>query len=191
MHTFVYVRVSTTGQTVENQIQEIEAAGYKADAVYRDIISGKVPAAERPEFSRMLDSISRTNPPKRLVVSKLDRLGRDAVDVLAIVRNLEMMGCSVRVLQLGDLDLTSSAGKLVLSTLAAVAEMERDLLVERTQSGLARAKAEGKTLGRPKLIDQKSTRDIQHHLDAGVSISELSRQHGVSRATIMRIRDAG
>ena len=131
MHTFIYARVSTDGQTTENQLLEIERAGYEADAIYQDTISGKVPAKDRPEFGKMLDTIIRTKKPKRLVVSKLDRLGRDAIDILSSVKFLEEAGCAVRVLQLGDLDLTSSAGKLVMSTLAAVSEMERDMLVER------------------------------------------------------------
>jgi putative DNA-invertase from lambdoid prophage Rac len=84
-----------------------------------------------------------------MVVSKLDRLGRDAQDVGATIRALAIRRIEVIVLQLGKLDLTSPAGKLMLTMLAAVAEMERDLLVEGTRSGLMRAKAEGETLGRP------------------------------------------
>ena len=68
-------------------------------------------------------------------MTKLDRLGRDAIDILTTVRRLSDLGCAVRVLQLGELDLTSSAGKMVLSALSAVAEMERDILVERTKAG--------------------------------------------------------
>lgn len=190
MHTFIYARVSTSGQTTENQLLEIERAGYEADAIFADTISGKVPAMERPEFAKLMDTISRTRKPKRLIVSKLDRLGRDAVDILGSVRALEQAGCSVRVLQLGDLDLTSSAGKLVLSTLAAVAEIERDFLVERTQAGLARARVEGKRLGRPKVTNDDSVESIRNALSGGVSVSQIARDHGVSRATIIRIRDA-
>lgn len=191
MHTFIYARVSTSGQTTENQLLEIEQAGYVGDTVYADTISGKVPAVERPEFARMLDTIERTRKPKRLIVTKLDRLGRDAVDILGSVRTLEGMGCSVRVLQLGDLDLTSSAGKLVLSTLAAVAEMERDILIERTNAGLARAKAEGKRLGRPRVTDQAGAEAILKALAEGHSVAQVARNHGVSRQTVMRIRDGG
>ncbi|GAB3120599.1 recombinase family protein [Novispirillum itersonii] len=190
MHTFAYLRVSTTGQTTDNQLVEIEQAGYEADTVYSDTISGKVPAMERPEFAKLMDTIHRTKKPKRLIVSKLDRLGRDAIDVLGSVRALEQAGCSVRVLQLGDLDLTSSAGKLVLSTLAAVAEMERDMLVERTQAGLARAKREGKKLGRPRVTDDDSVESIRNALGGGVSISQIARDHGISRATVIRVRGA-
>lgn len=189
MLTFAYLRVSTTGQTTDNQLLEIQQQGYQPDAVYADTVSGRVSASERPEFSKMLDTIQRTTKAKRLVVAKLDRLGRDAVDILATVRGLEAMGCAVRVLQLGDLDLTSSAGKLVLSTLAAVAEMERDILIERTNAGLARAKQEGKQLGRPKVLDEHRAANIREKLAQGFSVSQLARAAGVSRQTVMRIRD--
>jgi len=190
MHTFIYARVSTDGQTTENQLLEIERAGYEADAIYQDTISGKVPAKDRPEFGKMLDTIIRTKKPKRLVVSKLDRLGRDAIDILSSVKFLEEAGCAVRVLQLGDLDLTSSAGKLVMSTLAAVSEMERDMLVERTNAGLARARQDGKTLGRPRVTTDESAIQIRDKLAHGISVSQTARDHGISRATVIRIRDA-
>jgi putative DNA-invertase from lambdoid prophage Rac len=190
MHTFVYARVSTSDQTNDNQLLEFEQAGYEADTVYTDTVSGKVPADERPEFSKMLDTVTRTRKPKRLIVTKLDRLGRDAIDIMTTVKRFSEMECAVRVLQLGDLDLASSAGKLVLSTLSAVAEMERDLLVERTNAGLARARAEGKTLGRPKVTNEKSAAEISNKLSEGVSVAQIAREHDVSRMTVMRIRDA-
>ena len=189
MLTFVYGRVSTAEQTTDNQILEIEQAGYEADTIYTDIISGKVPAMERPEFARMMDAVIRTRKPKRLVVTKLDRLGRDAFDVTATVKALSAAGCGVRVLQLGDLDVTSTAGKLVLATLAAVAEMERDILIERTNAGLARARKEGKRLGRPPAVDHDATLAIRRKLGDGLSISKIAREHHVSRATVQRIRE--
>jgi len=189
MHTFVYVRVSTIGQTTENQILEIEQAGYEPDAMYSDTISGKIPAMGRPEFSKMMDTIRRTRKPKRLIVTKLDRLGRDASDITSTVRSLAAAECAVRVLQLGDLDVTSTAGKLVMATLAAVAEMERDILIERTNAGLARARKEGKHLGRPTAADTTATSAIRQKLAAGISVSQVAREHQVSRATVQRIRD--
>lgn len=190
MHTFAYARVSTAAQTTENQIKEIEDRGYIPDTIYQDVISGKVPTAKRPEFSKLLDTAQRMKGEKRLVVSKLDRLGRDAADILQTVRGLEDMGCKVLVLQLGELDLTSSAGKLVLSTLSAVAEMERDILIERTHAGLSRARSQGKTLGRPNVTNENTRHNIKTLLADGLSVSAIARQHGISRQTVMRIRDA-
>ena len=189
MHTFVYARVSTADQSVDNQLLEIRAAGYDPDSVYTEVVSGKVPAAERPQFNTMLSAIHATRKPKRLVVSKLDRLGRDSVDITSTIRNLAADGTQVRVLQLGDLDLTSTAGKLVLATLAAVAEMERDILIERTMAGINRARQQGKHIGRPKAADKDATASIYKMLSNGVSVSQIAREHSVSRATVQRIRD--
>lgn len=121
------------------------------------------------------------------MVTKLDRLGRDAQDVGATIKALAARKIEVIVLQLGKLDLTSAAGKLMLTMLAAVAEMERDLLVERTQSGLARAKAAGKVLGRPSKTNAEQRTAITSDYAAGVSVSELARRFNVSRANILNI----
>lgn len=190
MQTFVYARVSTTGQTPENQILEIERAGYEPSMIYADVVSGSVPALERPEFAKMIDAIQRTKGAKRLIVSKLDRLGRDAADVHATVKLLAAQGCAVKVLQLGDTDLTSGAGKIILSTLAAVAEVERDILIERTQAGLQRAKAQGKRLGRPKGGPWDQAEEIRACLAEGVSVSETARRFGTTRQTVLRIKSA-
>jgi putative DNA-invertase from lambdoid prophage Rac len=185
MATFAYGRVSTKDQTTENQRMEIERAGYQVDYWFADEgVSGKVHASQRPQFKALIDKI---RDGETLVVSKLDRLGRDAQDVGATIKALAARKIEVIVLQLGKLDLTSPAGKLMLNMLAAVAEMERDLLVERTQSGLARAKAEGKTLGRPSKTTPEQRADITSKYAAGVSVSELARQHQVSRANILGI----
>jgi putative DNA-invertase from lambdoid prophage Rac len=189
MATFGYGRVSTKDQTTENQRREIEAAGYSIAYWYADEgVSGKVSASQRPQFAKLLGQI---RDGETLVVSKLDRLGRDAQDVGATIKALAARRIEVVVLQLGKLDLTSAAGKLMLTMLAAVAEMERDLLVERTQSGLARAKAEGKTLGRPTSTTDEQRAAMVARFSAGESISALSRDYAVSRASIMRVVEPG
>ena len=190
MQTFTYLRVSTSGQTVDNQLHEIEAAGYSPDAVYSETVSGSVAASDRPEFAKMLDAIGRARNGRRLIVTKLDRLGRDAGDIMATVKTLETMGCGVKVLQLGDIDLTSAGGKIVLATLSAVAEVERDILIERTQAGLERAKADGKKLGRPKASAWDHADDIRAALAAGERVAAVARQHATTRQTVLRIRDA-
>ncbi|TFW33586.1 recombinase family protein [Massilia horti] len=185
MATFGYGRVSTKEQTTENQRREIEAAGFTVDYWYVDEgVSGKVSAMQRPQFAKMLSQI---RDGEVLVVTKLDRLGRDAQDVGATIRMLAARRIEVTVLQLGKLDLTSAAGKLMLTMLAAVAEMERDLLVERTQSGLARAKAEGKTLGRPSSTTAEQRAAMVKRHQNGESISALAKAYEISRASVMRI----
>ena len=191
MHSFAYARVSTEAQHIDNQSIEIETAGYEVDAAYADTISGKVAAMERPEFAKMMDAIERTRKPKRLIVTKLDRLGRDVEDVLGVMRRLEAAGCSVKVLQFGELDLISPAGRLVLTTLAAVAQMERDLLIERTRAGLERARREGKRLGRPRMLSDSQKVEVCNRIGAGDTISAVARDFGVSRATILRASERG
>ena len=191
MAAFGYGRVSTGQQTTENQRLELEQAGYKIEPEFwfaDDGVSGKVAASQRLAFKQMLTKIRNG---EALVVSKLDRLGRDAIDVLQTVKQLGERDIRVIVLNLGNTDLTSPAGKLLLMMLAAVAEMERDLLVERTQAGLARAKAEGKVLGRPSKTTPEQRTEIRHKLSAGESVSALARSYGVSRANIIGIRTVG
>jgi putative DNA-invertase from lambdoid prophage Rac len=147
MATFGYGRVSTSEQTAENQRMEIERAGYTIDYWHADEgVSGAVLASQRPQFREMLGTIRKG---ESLVVTKIDRLGRDALDIQSTIKQLKALGVRVFVTQLGATDLTNAAGKMLLAMLAAFAEMERDLIIERTQAGLARARAEGVKLGRP------------------------------------------
>lgn len=188
MLTFAYYRVSTLEQTVENQALELKRAGYEPQQVYAETVSGSVSASERPEFGKLLEAVERTVTRKRLVVSKIDRLGRDAGDVLATVERLGKAGCSVKVVQLGDTDLTGPAGKLLITMLAAVAELERNILIERTQAGMQRARAAGVQMGRPAVLDADDVQVIRTALDSDhATKAALAREYGVSRATIQRV----
>lgn len=185
MATFAYGRISTSLQDTDNQRLELTNAGWAIDYWFADTISGKSASSQRPAFRELLTKI---RDGETLLVSKLDRLGRDAIDVLQTVRDLGARNIKVVVHQLGSTDLTSPAGKLLLSMLAAVAEMERDLLIERTQAGLTRARAEGKKLGRPSKIAPEQRSDILMSLSQGASISALARRYAVSRATIAGVK---
>ncbi|TBG52545.1 recombinase family protein [Rhizobium leguminosarum] len=186
--TFAYVRVSTTGQTTENQIQEIRAAGFEVEPrrIVAETVSGSTAIAQRKQFSKLLDRLEAGDI---LIVTKLDRLGRDAMDVSATVKALAEMGVRVYCLALGGADLTSSAGTMTMNVLNAVAQFERDLLIERTQSGLSRARSEGKTLGRPPALSDKQRLEVQADLAGDISVSAIAKKFGTSRQTIMRIRD--
>jgi putative DNA-invertase from lambdoid prophage Rac len=187
--TFAYVRVSTASQTTDNQIQEIEAAGFKVEPrrVVTETISGSVATAQRQGFIRLLDKLEIGDV---LVVTKLDRLGRNAMDVGGTVAKLAEIGVRVHCLALGGVDLASSTGKLTMNVINAVAEFERDLLIERTQAGLNRAKAEGKTLGRPPSLTDDQRKNALRRLEEGATVSTLAREFKISRQSIMRIRDA-
>lgn len=186
---FAYARVSTVSQLTENQREQIKQAGYAIQPrrYVEEQISGSVPALQRPGFASLIERLEEGDT---LVVTKLDRLGRDAIDVQQTVQLFKARGVRLVVLQLGNLDLTSSAGKLMVGMLAAIADFERDLIIERTQAGLARAKTEGKRLGRPTKTTPAQRAKIAEDLAAGRTVSELAREYGISRALVHNIRDA-
>lgn len=187
---FAYLRVSTADQTTDNQLREIEAAGFKVEPkrVVAETISGSVAARERRGFAKLLDKLEDGDV---LIVTKLDRLGRNAMDVRSTVEALATVGVRVNCLALGNVDLTSPAGKMTMGVINAVAEFERDLLIERTQSGLARAKAEGKALGRPSALTRNQQETIRERRVQGVSLGVLAKEYGVSRAAIQRVEKRG
>ena len=185
--TFAYARVSTLEQNPENQIKEIKEAGFTIEPhrIITETVSGSMPISRRKGFTRLLDKMEKGDI---LIVTKLDRLGRDAIDVSITVVKLEKLGIKVHCLALGGVDLTSSAGKMTMGVINAVAQFERDLLIERTQSGLARAKSNGKTLGRPKVFSESQRKQILQQLQEGSTIAAIARNFNTSRQTIMRIR---
>lgn len=187
---FAYCRVSTADQTTDNQVQEIKAAGFeiRPGRTITECISGSIQAMARPEFSLLMKKLEHGDV---LVVTKLDRLGRNAMDVRATVEALEQEGVRVHCLALGGVDLTSPAGKMTMQVLAAVAEFERDLLIERTQQGLRRAKSEGKHCGRPTSLPPTQRKEVIRRLQSGATVAALAREFGTSRQTVMRIRDQG
>lgn len=184
--TFAYCRVSTADQTTDNQVREIEGAGFNVEPkrVVAETVSGSVAALERKGFAKLVDRLEAGDV---LIVTKLDRLGRNAMDLRATVDMLAAQGVRVHCLALGGVDLTSAAGRMTMGVIAAVAEFERDLLIERTQAGLSRAKAAGKALGRPQALSSEDQGAIRTERAAGVSLGVLAQRFGVSRAAIQRV----
>jgi putative DNA-invertase from lambdoid prophage Rac len=187
--TFAYLRVSKSDDvmTTANQRLELEQAGYRIDFWHEDTISGSTNAMARPGFAAMLEKM---RDGETLIVSKLDRLGRDAIDVIATVRALAERSIRVIVHSLGGVDLVSPTGKLLVTMLAAVAEMERDLLIERTHAGIARARSEGKSIGRPPKTTPRQRNEMAACLAAGATVSAVARKYGISRATVIAARAA-
>jgi putative DNA-invertase from lambdoid prophage Rac len=138
---------------------------------------------ERKGFTKLIDRLEAGDV---LIVTKLDRLGRNAMDVRATVERLAAEGVRVHCLALGGTDLTSAAGKMTMGVIAAVAEFERDLLIERTQAGLSRARAEGKRLGRPMALTDQQQAEIAAKRKAGMSFGALAKEYDTNRAAIQR-----
>ncbi|HCP9940360.1 TPA: recombinase family protein [Escherichia coli] len=184
---FAYCRVSTLEQNTENQRMEIEAAGFaiRPQRLIEEHISGSVAASERPGFIRLLDRMENGDV---LIVTKLDRLGRNAMDVRKTVEQLAASGIRVHCLALGGVDLTSPAGKMTMQVISAVAEFEKDLLIERTHAGIARAKASGKRFGRPSALNEEQKQLALDRLSAGINVSAVAREFNTTRQTILRVK---
>lgn len=184
---FAYARVSTNDQVTENQRDEIAAAGYVITLAryVEEKVSGSVQAMKRPGFAKLMDKLEEGDT---LVVTKIDRIGRDSIDVQQTVQMFAERNVRLVVLQLGNLDLTSTAGTLIVKVLAAMGDFERSLIIERTKAGQARARAEGKHMGRPAKTNDEQKKAIRSALSSGVSVSQVARDAKLSRASVIAIR---
>lgn len=184
MRTFVYCRVSTVEQTVENQVTAIRDRGYQFNdsRIISETISGSVQAMKRPEFAAMVEH--KLEAGDELIVLKLDRLGRDNIDVQQTISMLQEKGIKVVSLDLPIADLSSAEGKLMLQMFGAFAEFERNRIRERTQEGLSRAKQQGKKLGRPAALGTRSK--VQECKSDGMTQSATAKQLGISIPTVKR-----
>mgnify|MGYP001048195404 CR=1 FL=1 len=184
MRTFAYCRVSTTEQTTENQIIAIRQKGYDVNdgRVISETVSGSVEAMKREKFKMLINHQMEVGD--TLVVLKLDRLGRDNIDVQNSINKLTEKGIKVVCLDLPVADLSSAEGKLMLQMFSAFAEFERNRIRERTKEGLERAKSEGKKLGRP--IAHNTTVLVQKKKAEGLSQSKSAEALGLGIATVKR-----
>lgn len=175
-----YIRVSTGEQSVEAQRHSIEQT-HKVEEWFADEgVSGAVKAIERPGFAELFKYVRKGDT---LIVPAVDRLGRDTIDVLSTVEALRGKGVSVISLREG-FDLSTPIGKAMLTMLAAVAELERSNIKARQMAGIARARAEGKAIGREKTIDDASV--AQWRRENAASIHRTSQHFNISPASVKR-----
>jgi len=180
---FAYLRVSTDSQSTDQQLHAIESAGYEVQAnrVVSETISGTKPALQREEFSRLFDRLEEGDT---LICNKLDRLGRNNMDLQTTINILTKAGVNVVCLDLPVSDLSSSEGKLMLQLFATFAEFERNRISERTKESLAKKKATGFKLGRPEAIATRET--VQRHKTQGLSQGKVVKATGLSLSTVKR-----
>lgn len=182
--TFAYCRVSTSEQSTENQIMAIRQAGYAVNdsRVISETVSGGVQAMQRKGFADMVTH--KLEAGDQLVVLKLDRLGRDNIDVQQTITMLVDKGVDVVSLDLPVRNLSSAEGKLMLQMFSAFAEFEKSRIIERTKEGLVRARKEGKKLGRP--VASNTLQRVQEARAKGLSQSKAALELNLSLPTIKR-----
>jgi DNA invertase Pin-like site-specific DNA recombinase len=189
----LYVRVSTDGQSTNNQRQALtevaERRGWAVTATYEDAgISGTKGRDKRPEFDAMLRDATRRRFDV-LMFWSIDRLGRSTAAVTAALADLQAAGVAIYA-DKEAMDATTPHGRAMLQMAAVFAELERGMIRERVMAGLARARAEGKkTLGRPK-VGKKVEDAIRARLSAGDGMLKVSKALGVGVSTVMRVRAA-
>jgi DNA invertase Pin-like site-specific DNA recombinase len=175
-----YARVSTDDQTLDLQLDALHQVG--AETVYQEHASGK--SASRPELEGALKALRKGDT---LSVWRLDRLGRNLADLVAIVTDLEARGIGFESVT-EQIATGSSSGKLVFHLFAALAEFERSLIRERTNAGLKAARKRGRVGGRPKKLSPSERAMVKTLLeDPKTEVSAVARQFGVSRSTIYRV----
>jgi DNA invertase Pin-like site-specific DNA recombinase len=189
----LYTRVSTDQQTTENQereLREIAArSGWQIVEVYRDHgVSGAKGRDQRPAFDALCKDATRRKFDMVMAWS-VDRLGRSLQDLVAFLSELHTAGIDLFLHQQG-IDTTTPAGKAMFQMMGVFAEFERAMIRDRVNAGLARAKAQGKTLGRPK-ISTEVERAIAEALKAGgMGIQRIAALHNVGTGTVQRIKAA-
>ncbi|WP_200863452.1 recombinase family protein [Asaia sp. SF2.1] len=179
-HLVGYVRVSTSDQNNEHQIDSLIKFGVDPRDIFEDKASGKNMA--RPGWKDCWRDIREKDI---LVVHSIDRLGRDLVEVVQTVKALHDRGADLKVLTM-DLDTRTPTGRLIFAVVAAMAQWERELIVERTRNGLAAARARGKKGGRkPTLTDEQVTEALAR-IQAGEHAKTVAAEYGVSRQAIYK-----
>lgn len=177
MAMYGYARVSSLSQSTDVQVARLKAVG--CDVVREEAASGRNRTG-RTELETVLEFI---RPGDTLVVVKLDRLGRSTRDVLNLVHELESRGAALRVLE-PEIDTSKPEGRIILTTLSMVAEMELTFIKERQRAGIEAAKAKGIYKGRKRSIDRDA---VQRLRDEGVGATEIARKLGIGRASVYKI----
>jgi DNA invertase Pin-like site-specific DNA recombinase len=179
-----YARVSKAdgSQTLDLQKDALTTAGISLNRIYEDLASGRFD--DRPGLTSCLKALQ---PGNTLVVWKLDRLGRNLRHLVNTVEELKARNIGFKVLtgQGAQIDTTTSQGKLVFGMFAALAEFERELIIERTQAGLAAARARGRLGGRPRKMDVTTLRMAMNAMENTKSVAmEVARRLGITTTTL-------
>ncbi len=178
-----YARVSTGHQSLDQQVDALTAAGVDAARVYSDKLSGTSTREQRSGLAALLDYAREGDS---IVVVGIDRLGRNAAEVMATIRELGERNIILRSLREG-IDTSNATGRMVAGVLASLAELELELGRERRAAAREARQARGQHIGRPKALDKSKASLAQRMHASGESASTIAAALGVSRATVYRV----
>ena len=175
-----YARVSTYGQTLDAQLEQLRAAG--CARIFREKVTGA--RADRRELLRMVAALA---PGDVVTVTRIDRLARSTFDLFAIVKQIVDAGGQFRSLAEPWADTATSTGRLMIAVLGGLADVERDLIRTRTAEGRSRAKACGQHMGRPPALSPEQQGEARRRRAEGATLKELAQSYNVGLATISRV----
>jgi len=175
--------VSTEHQSLDQQTDALAAAGVEGSRVYTDKLSGTSTRQQRPGLAALLDYAREGDA---IVVVGIDRLGRNAAEVVTTIRELGERGIVLRSLREG-IDTSNASGRMVAGVLASLAELELELGRERRAAARDARKARGQAVGRPKVLDKSKAALAQRMHASGESANTIAATLGVSRATVYRV----
>ena len=178
-----YVRVSTDHQSLDAQLDALHTAGIDPERVYRDKLSGASTREQRPGLAALLDY---ARPGDAIVVVGIDRLGRNAAEVMTTIRELRDREIVLRSLREG-IDTSNATGRMVAGVLASLAELELELGRERRAAAREARRARGQAIGRPKALDKSKAALARRMHASGGPVSTIAATLGVSRATVYRV----
>jgi len=176
-----YARVSTYGQSLETQLEQLRAAGCNSRNIYREKVTGARP--DRGELNRMLGKLAAGDV---VTVSRIDRLARSTFDLFGIVKRIVDAKAQFRSLAEPWADTGTSTGRLMLAVLGGLADVERDLIRTRTAEGRSRAKARGKHMGRPPSLTPEQRKEATRRRVQGATLQELADSYDSSISTMRR-----
>lgn len=182
-----YARVSTGHQSLDQQVDALVGAGVEGVRVYSDKLSGTSTREHRPGLAALLDYAREGDV---IVVVGIDRLGRNAAEVMTTIRELGQRGIVLRSLREG-IDTSNAAGRMIAGVLASLAELELELGKERRAAAREARKARGQTIGRPRALDAQKAALAQRMHAAGEPATSIASTLGVSRATVYRVLALG
>ncbi|MBB1488624.1 recombinase family protein [Oceanospirillum sediminis] len=178
MRHFGYARVSTSQQSLDVQVKALEEAGVRSDRIFTDKVSGSHMDREGLQLLRV-----KVEEGDLILVKKLDRLGRDTADMIQLIKEFDEMGVAIRFLDDG-ISTEGTMGKMVVTILSAVAQAERQRILERTNEGRLEAKAKGVKFGRKRSIDRDRVKELH---EAGVGATDIAKQMGIGRSTVYKL----
>ncbi|MGD9171300.1 MAG: recombinase family protein, partial [Candidatus Thiodiazotropha sp.] len=177
-----YARVSSTGQSLEVQLEKLNQL--KCDRIYQEKRSGRT--ADRPEFQSCMNYLREGDT---LIITRLDRLARSVVHLAQLAKRFQSEGIDLLVVD-QNIDTSTSTGRLMFNMLAAIAEFENDLRTERQAEGIAKAKENGVKFGRPPKLTESRKQEIYSRRMAGAAIGQLAKEFGLGEASIYRAINA-